>query len=124
MPYVTEGPTGEVAQTDMMRHLFGVKGPSGFGSATTAEKVAKNWDGSGKVSQQQVERQCMQAAACLQLHFAACYSHSRCCMQHMSQPSCSWHFTALTAQCCAQQQQSWLVLHALYPCSCASTTLA
>jgi hypothetical protein len=49
MPYVTEGPTGEVAQTDMMRHLFGVKGPSGFGSATTAEKVAKDWDGSGKV---------------------------------------------------------------------------
>ncbi|WIA37711.1 hypothetical protein OEZ86_014595 [Tetradesmus obliquus] len=49
MPYVTEGPTGEVAQTDMIKHLLGRKGPSGFGSASTAEKVAKNWDGSGKV---------------------------------------------------------------------------
>lgn len=53
MPYVTEGPTGEVAQTDMIKHLLGRKGPSGFGSASTAEKVAKNWDGSGKVSRKQ-----------------------------------------------------------------------
>jgi hypothetical protein len=34
----------------MIKHLLGVKGPSGFGSASTAEKVAKDWDGSGKVS--------------------------------------------------------------------------
>jgi hypothetical protein len=68
MPYVTEGPTGEVAQTDMIKHLFGVKGPSGFGSASTAEKVAKNWDGSGKVSWKQqihawraLQKQCLGA---------------------------------------------------------------
>eukprot|EP00882_Tetradesmus_deserticola_P001513 GHRQ01001635.1.p1 GENE.GHRQ01001635.1~~GHRQ01001635.1.p1 ORF type:complete len:344 (+),score=122.34 GHRQ01001635.1:665-1696(+) len=49
MPYVTEGPTAETPRTDMIKHLTGGRGPSGYGSASTAENVAKDWDGTGKV---------------------------------------------------------------------------
>eukprot|EP00879_Flechtneria_rotunda_P021713 GHRR01022894.1.p1 GENE.GHRR01022894.1~~GHRR01022894.1.p1 ORF type:complete len:326 (+),score=65.89 GHRR01022894.1:1058-2035(+) len=49
--YATEGPIGEKAQTGMIKHLLGVKGPSGFGSSTTAEQILStlNWSGEGKV---------------------------------------------------------------------------
>jgi hypothetical protein len=40
---------GENPHSELLPHLMGKKGPSGFGSATTAEAVAASWDGTGKV---------------------------------------------------------------------------
>lgn len=49
MPYKTEGATGDVPFTSLVPHLLGKKGPSGYGSNSTAEQVSKDWDGEGKV---------------------------------------------------------------------------
>jgi hypothetical protein len=41
---------GENPHSDLLPHLMSKKGPSGFSSATTAEQVAADWNGAGKVN--------------------------------------------------------------------------
>jgi hypothetical protein len=41
---------GENPHSELIPHLMGKAGPTGFGSSTTAEQVASSWDGTGKVS--------------------------------------------------------------------------
>eukprot|EP00878_Enallax_costatus_P010798 GHUV01011275.1.p1 GENE.GHUV01011275.1~~GHUV01011275.1.p1 ORF type:complete len:277 (+),score=52.87 GHUV01011275.1:180-1010(+) len=47
--YETEGPISENPRTDLIKHLRGKAGPSGYGSNSTAAEVAKDWKGEGKV---------------------------------------------------------------------------
>eukprot|EP00184_Porphyridium_aerugineum_P001665 CAMPEP_0184694026 /NCGR_PEP_ID=MMETSP0313-20130426/2095_1 /TAXON_ID=2792 /ORGANISM="Porphyridium aerugineum, Strain SAG 1380-2" /LENGTH=337 /DNA_ID=CAMNT_0027152237 /DNA_START=648 /DNA_END=1661 /DNA_ORIENTATION=+ len=47
--YDTEGPTGDNPGTGLLGYMMGTKGPSGFGSSSTADDVVANWDGAGKV---------------------------------------------------------------------------
>lgn len=42
---------GENPHSELIPHLMGKAGPTGFGSSTTAEQIASTWDGAGKVSQ-------------------------------------------------------------------------
>ena len=49
MPYRTEGLTASNPWTPIVPHLLGKRGPSGFGSSSTAEEVSKDWHGEGKV---------------------------------------------------------------------------
>jgi NAD(P)-dependent dehydrogenase (short-subunit alcohol dehydrogenase family) len=50
MSYVTKGPTGENALTDLFGYFTRKKGPSGYGSGSTAHQVVANWDGTNKVA--------------------------------------------------------------------------
>lgn len=49
MVYANAGPTGSNPMTGIIGYLLGLKGPSGFGSGSTAEEVVSRWDGRGKV---------------------------------------------------------------------------
>ena len=40
----------QVSPFALARYFFGLRGKSGFGSATTAEEVAREWDGKGKTA--------------------------------------------------------------------------
>lgn len=42
---------GENPHSELLPHLMGKAGPTGYGSSTTAEQVAAGWDGTGKVSE-------------------------------------------------------------------------
>lgn len=47
--FATKGGITSSPFTGVLAHLTGAAGPSGFGASSTAEQVAANWDGTGKV---------------------------------------------------------------------------
>jgi hypothetical protein len=67
MPYITEGPSGEVAFSSLGRHLLGTKGPTGFSSKSTAAEVSKDWNGEGKVRRTDVAE--MKSLSCIIILF-------------------------------------------------------
>jgi NAD(P)-dependent dehydrogenase (short-subunit alcohol dehydrogenase family) len=48
--YKTKGPTSEINLLPLLGHLLGKKGPSGFGSKSTAINVVAKWEGAGKTA--------------------------------------------------------------------------
>jgi hypothetical protein len=48
MSFATKGGVATVPFTGLLGHFAGWLGPSSFGASSTAEQVAKGWDGSGK----------------------------------------------------------------------------
>ena len=49
--FKTKGGVGSMMPMNMfLSYMRGTKGPSGFGSTSTAEEVSASWDGKGKVA--------------------------------------------------------------------------
>jgi hypothetical protein len=49
MSFQTKGGVASNPMTGLPQHLLGYVGATGFGASSTAEEVAKGWDGAGKV---------------------------------------------------------------------------
>lgn len=48
MSFVTKGGVASSPMTGLIGHLAGWVGATGYGASTTAEEVARGWDGNGK----------------------------------------------------------------------------
>jgi hypothetical protein len=111
MPFATKGGVASSPMTGLPQHLLGYVGATGFGASSTAEEVAKNWDGSGRVV-------LITGAATGERDRAGCVS---------ALPPCSCMARAVgspQASAAGSMLSAWRLKHELHGQQCSSTAEA